>query len=129
MGKPFSRTQIINAIISILVYGGAILRPVHLLKIEAAKSYLKGVSVARRAFLMTTGYLLGLLCLAFGALMVIAGLILYLPITLEAKALVLLIGGGALFLIAAVGLLIASRERTWLEFSKGKDLVEELTDR
>jgi len=100
---------------------------IQLLKIEAAKSYLHGVRIARQSALslMQMGLVIGLICV--GALLFHAGLLVLLPWTLKAKAVfVMLLGivyvvGGSLLLRKAMD------ERVWIEKSGAAEMLKEAT--
>ncbi len=100
---------------------------VRLAKIRAITVYVKTVQGARLAFI--AGLLLAVcLCvLLTGFLLIHAAVLLYLPWTLQEKALALLVCG-TVYLLAAVGVLLAlTREKLWMRVSKARDLVDQVT--
>ena len=98
---------------------------IQLLKIEAAKSYLHGVQMARRSVigLMQMGLLIALICV--GVALLHAGLFILLPWTVEAKAALAMFLGLAYVVIGGVVLRAAMDERTWMEKSGAAEMVEE----
>src|SRR5450759_2259847 len=90
---------------------------IQLLKIEAAKSYLHGVRMARLSAigLMRMGLVIALICV--GVLLLHAGLFILLPWTVEAKAVLGMFLGLAYVIIGGVVLRAAMDERTWMEKS------------
>jgi hypothetical protein len=100
---------------------------IRLLRIEAAKSYLHGVRMARLSAigLMRMGLLIGLIC--SGAVLFHAGLFILLPWSVKAKALLGLFLGTA-YVVAGIAMLrIAMNEETWIEKSGASALLEEAT--
>lgn len=91
--------------------------PIQLLKIEAAKSYLHGVRMARLSALglIKMGLVIGLICL--GVLLFHAGLFILLPWTLKAKAVLGLFLGVAYMTAGGVALYAAMDEGTWVRKS------------
>ena len=100
---------------------------IQLLKIEAAKSYLHGVRMARLSAigLMRMGLVIGLV--GVGALLFHAGLFLLLPWTVEAKAILGMFLGLAYVVIGGVALRAIMDERTWMEKSGAAEMLEEAT--
>ena len=100
---------------------------IRLLKIEAAKSYLNGVRMARLSAigLIRAGFMIGLILL--GALLFHAGLFILLPWTLKAKALL----GVCLGLVyAACGIVMlraVTDEKVWMEKSGAAKMLEDVT--
>ncbi len=98
-----------------------------LLRIEATKSYLRGVQMARLSALglLGMGLLIGLICL--GVLLVHAALFILLPWNVEAKAILgLCLGLGYVVLGIAV-LRVAMDEGTWMEKSGATKMLREAT--
>jgi hypothetical protein len=100
-----------------------------MLKIEAAAVYVAGVRKARRAFVALLGLALSLLLALSGFVLIHVALFAWLPWSLPAKALVLLIlgvvylGGG---LAVVVGL---TSDRTWMRFAKVDRILARLPPR
>jgi hypothetical protein len=96
-----------------------------LLKIEAAKAYLRGVQMARLSALglLRMGLMIGLICV--GVLLCHVGLFILLPLSVEAKAVLGLILGIAYVIIGAVALRASMDEKTWLEKSGATEILEE----
>jgi hypothetical protein len=101
---------------------------VQLLKIEAAKSYLHGVQMARLSAigLMRMGLEIGLICV--GVLLFHAGLFILLPWTVEIKAVLGMLLGVAYVVIGVVALHASMDEKTWMEKSGADELLEEAMD-
>lgn len=100
---------------------------IQLLRIEAAKSYLHGVKMARQSAIgvMLLGLIIALITV--GALIFHAGLFILLPWTVESKAilglclgLVYMVGGG-------VALCAVMNEKIWMKKSGAARMVEEAT--
>ena len=100
---------------------------IQLLKIEAAKSYLQGVRMARRSALglMQMGLVLGLICM--GALLFHASLFLLLPWSVKAKAALGLLLGAAYVVAGVLALRTALSEKTWLAKSGAADMLADAT--
>ena len=96
---------------------------VHMLKIEAAKSYLHGVQMARQSALglLEMGLLIGLVSL--GALLFHVGLFMLLPWSVKAKALLVMFLGLAYVAAGVVAMRKAMSERVWMEKSGAAKLV------
>jgi hypothetical protein len=100
---------------------------IQLLKIEAAKCYLRGVQVARLSAigLMRMGLVISLI--GFGSLLLHAGLFVLLPWTIEAKAVLAMFLGLAYVVVGGVVLRAAMDERTWMEKSGAAEMLGEAT--
>ena len=98
---------------------------IQLLKIEAAKSYVHGVRMARLSAigLMWMGLVIGLICV--GVVLFHVGLFILLPWTVKAKAVLGMFLGVAYVAIGAVALHVAMDERTWMEKSGAAEMLEE----
>ena len=100
---------------------------VRLLKIEAAKSYLNGVRLARLSAigLIQAGLMIGLVLL--GALLFHIGLFILLPWTLKAKAL-LGVCLGLIYVVCGVVMLRAiTDEKIWMEKSGATQMLADVT--
>ena len=100
---------------------------VRLLKIEAAKSYLNGVRLARLSAigLIQAGLMIGLVLL--GALLFHIGLFILLPWTLKAKAL-LGVCLGLIYAVCGVVMLRAiTAEKVWMEKSGAAQMLADVT--
>ena len=113
--------------IAIKVLGNYRHLSVQLLRIEAAKSYLHGVRMARLSAigLMRMGLVIGLICV--GVLLFHAGLFILLPWTVEAKAVLGMFLGLAYVVGGGIALHAAMDERTWIEKSGAARMLEEAT--
>ena len=100
---------------------------IQLLRIEAAKSYLHGVRMARLSAigLLLMGLVIGLVCV--GAVLVHAGLFIVLPWTVKAKAVLGIVLGLLYVALGWVALHRAMKERTWIEKSGAAEMIEEAT--
>ena len=100
---------------------------IRLLKIEAAKSYLHGVRVARQSALglMWMGLLTGLVCV--GLVLFHAGLFILLPWTVKAKAVLGMLMGLGYVAIGGFALRAEMDEKTWLDKSGASDMLREVT--
>ena len=96
-----------------------------LLKIEAAKSYLHGVQMARLSAigLMGMGLIIALICV--GVLLFHVGLFVLLPWTVETKAVLGMFLGLAYVVIGVVALRAAMDQRTWMEKSGAAAMLKE----
>jgi len=100
---------------------------VTMLKIEAAKSYLHGVRLARLSALGLIGVVFMIGLIGVGVLLLHAGVFILLPWSVKAKALLGLVLGTA-YVVAGVSLLrLAMDEKTWLEKSGCVKMLEEVT--
>jgi len=100
--------------------------PIQLLKIEAARSYLHGVRMARLSALglMKMGLVIGLICI--GGLLFHAGLFILLPWPLKAKAVLGLFLGLAYMTAGGVALYAAMDERTWVRKSGAARIMQKV---
>ena len=100
---------------------------VQMLKIEAAKSYLHGVRMARLSAigLMRLGLVIALI--GIGVLLLHAGLFILLPWSAEAKAILAMFLGMAYVAIGCVALCAAMDEKTWMEKSGAAEMIEDAT--
>jgi len=100
---------------------------IQLFRIEAAKSYLRGVQMARLSGigLMLMGLLIGLICL--GVALLHAGLFILLPWTVEAKAVLGIFLGLVYVITGSVALCAAMSEKKWMEKSGASELLKEAT--
>jgi len=100
---------------------------IQLLKVEAAKSYLHGVRMARLSAigLMRMGLVIGLICV--GVVLFHVGLFILLPWTVKAKALLGILLGIAYVAIGGVALYAAMDEKTWMQKSGAAEMLEEAT--
>ena len=100
-----------------------------ILQIEAAAVYVAGVRKARQAFIALLGLAVSLLLTLSGFVFIHVALFAWLPWSLPAKALVLLVlgmvylGGG---LAVVLGL---SSDRTWMRFTKVDRILANLPPR
>jgi hypothetical protein len=100
-----------------------------ILQIEAAAAYVAGVRKARQAFIALLGLAVFLLLTLSGFVLIHVALFAWLPWSLPAKALVLLVlgivylGGG---LVVVLGL---SSDRTWMRFTKVDRILANLPPR
>jgi hypothetical protein len=100
---------------------------VQLLRIEAAKYYLRGVQMARLSALglMRVGLMIGLI--SVGVLLFHAGLFILLPWTVEAKAILGMILGLVYVSMGGAALCAAMNEKTWMEKSGAAKMLEDAT--
>jgi hypothetical protein len=104
-------------------------RVLYSLQTEAAAVYVAGVRKARRAFVALLGLALSLLLALSGFVLIHVALFAWLPWSLPAKALVLLVlgvvylGGG---LAVVLGL---SSDQTWMRFTKVDSIIAGLPPR
>lgn len=100
---------------------------VRLLKVEAAKSYIHGVRLARRTVIgmMLMGLALGLILL--GALLVHAGLFFLLPGSVKVKAVLGMFLGLSYAIAGGLALRSAADERTWMKKSGASKMLDEAT--
>jgi len=88
------------------------------LEIEAAILYVGGVRKAREAFIALLLAVLFLLLMTTGFLLIHVGLFLWLPWSLPARALVLLVLGAAYFGSGLAVVITITSERAWMKFTK-----------
>lgn len=98
-----------------------------LLRIEAAKCYLRGVQLARLSAigLVQVGLLIALI--GIGALLLHVGLFILLPWSVATKAILGICLGLAYMTIGCVALHAAMGERVWMEKSGGAAMLDEAT--
>ncbi len=94
-------------------------------QIEATKTYLQGVRMARllTLHLMWMGFLIGLIC--FGVLLIHFGLFILLPCSLETKALLGLMLGFSYTLAGIVALVVCMDEKRWMKQSGATNMIAE----
>lgn len=97
------------------------------LKIEAAKSYLCGIRMARLSAIgvVRMGLIVALICV--GTLIAHAALFILLPWSLKTKALVGLLLGFGYVLAGALALHTAMKESTWMEKSGATQMLLDAT--
>lgn len=100
---------------------------IELLKIEAAKSYLHGVRMARLSAigLVQMGLLLGLICI--GVLLFHVGLFVLLPWSLKTKAALGMLLGLIYTIIGCISIRAAMDEKMWMEKSGATKMLAEAT--
>lgn len=101
---------------------------IQMLKIEAAKSYLHGVQMARLSALglMGMGLVIGLICV--GVVLFHVGLFILLPLTVEAKAVIGMLLGLAYVVIGGLALRAAMTEKTWMDKSGATEMMKDAID-
>lgn len=117
--------QGVQSAIALLVLDRYRCLSVELIKIEAARSYVRGVQVARSA---TGGLLLIRLIMAlifFGVVLAHVGLFVLLPWTLENKAILGLALGLSYVAVGGLILRFALKEQTWMNASGATRLVSD----
>ena len=100
---------------------------VQLLRIEAAKAYLRGVQVARLSAIgvMGLGLVIALICV--GVLLLHAGLFILLPWTVEAKAILGMFLGLTYVVVGVIVLRAAMDEKTWMDKSGATEMLKKVT--
>jgi hypothetical protein len=100
---------------------------VDFLRIEAAKSYLHGVRLARLLAirLLLLGLLIGLICM--GVLLFHVGLFILLPYSLETKALLGLLLGITYVIVGSIAVSISLKEKAWMDRSGATAMLKEAT--
>jgi len=96
---------------------------VGLLKIQAATCYLKGVIGARRLFVSAVSLSCLLLLLAAGFVFVHVGFFIWVPWSLDTKALVVLALGVVYMTVSSALILQRCSEKTWMKLSKADKVV------
>ena len=97
------------------------------LQIEATRSYLQALRLARLSALGLMGMGLLIALIALGALLVHVALFVLLPWSLETKAL-LCLGAGLVYIVGGIlALRAALDERTWLEKSGAAKMLQDAT--
>ena len=100
-----------------------------ILRIEAAAVYVAGIRKARQAFIALLGLALFLLLTLSGFVLIHVALFAWLPWSLPAKALVLLILG-AVYLGSGLAVVLGlSSDRTWMRFTKVDRILANLPPR
>jgi hypothetical protein len=100
-----------------------------ILQIEAAAVYVAGVRKARRAFIALLGLALSLLLALSGFVLIHVALFAWLPWSLPAKALVLLVLG-MVYLGGGVAVVLGlSSDRTWMRFTEVDRVLASLPPR
>lgn len=100
---------------------------IQLLKIEAAKAYLHGVRMARESALGLMRRGLEIVLIGVGLLLVHAGLFILIPWTVKVKALLGILLGFGYVAIGCIALHAAMDEKTWMEKSGVKEMLDEAT--
>jgi hypothetical protein len=100
---------------------------VQLLKIEAAKCYLRGAQIARLAAIGLMRMGLVIVLIGIGVLLLHAGLFILLPLTVESKAVLCLFLGLVYVAIGCFSLQMAMDEKTWMEKSGAAEILKKAT--
>lgn len=97
------------------------------LKIEAAKSYLHGVQMARLSTLglLQLGLCIGIICV--GVILFHVALFFLVPWSLKAKALLGLLLGALYTIAGVVALVVAMDEKRWMDKSGATAMIKEAT--
>lgn len=100
---------------------------IHLLKVEATKSYIHGVRLARRSAIgmMLMGLVVGLILL--GALLFHVGLFFLLPGGVKVKAALCMLLGLVYAVVGGLALRAAADERRWMEKSGASKMLNDAT--
>jgi len=98
-----------------------------LVKIEAVSYYVKSLGKARKAVIGYIAFSCLMLLLVSGFVLFHVALLFLLPWTMGTKAALLLILGGIYFLVALGIILFATSQRTWMKYSKAKEMVDHVT--
>ena len=100
-----------------------------ILQIEATAVYVAGVKKARRAFIALLGLALSLLLALSGFVLIHVALFAWLPLSLPAKALILLVLG-MVYLGGGVAVVLGlSSDRTWMRFTEVDRILAALPPR
>lgn len=111
------------------LFGRWIDRVLDSLKTEAAAVYVAGVRKARQAFIALLGLALVLLLTLSGFVLIHVALFVWLPWSLPAKALVLLVLG-VIYLASGLAVVLGlSSDRTWMRFAKVDRILANLPPR
>ncbi len=98
---------------------------IRLLKIEAAKSYLHGIRMARLATLSLLRAEIEMGLIGIGILLFHAGLFILLPWTVKAKAILGIFLGLSYVTIGCVAIYASLSEKTWIEQSGAAAMLKE----
>jgi hypothetical protein len=100
---------------------------VHLLNVEATKSYIHGVRLARQSLIgiVLMGLVVGIILM--GAMLFHAGLFFLLPGSVKVKAAICMLLGLAYAVAGVLALRAAADERTWMEKSGATKMLEDAT--
>jgi uncharacterized integral membrane protein len=102
---------------------------VHDLRIEAATGYVAGVRKARQAFIALLASLLLLLLMMSGFLLIHVALFLWVPWSLPAKAVVLLVLGAIYLGGGLIAVWRLSSDRAWIRFAKVDRILASIVPR
>lgn len=100
---------------------------VQLLKIEAAKCYLRGVQMARMSAICLIRLGLLIVLIGIGALLFHAGLFFLLPLTLEAKAILGMFLGLVYVATGCFTLYASMNEKAWMDKSGATEMLKKAT--
>lgn len=98
---------------------------VQLLRIEAAKSYIQGVRMARLSAIGLVRVGLAVAVIGLGAVLLHVGLFIVLPWTVEAKAILGMVLGLVYMVLGGLVLRSAMDERTWMAKSGAAKMLDE----
>jgi len=96
-------------------------------QIRAATYYVRAVKAGRSVFISMITVIFGLFLLLAGFIFIHAALFVYLPWSVQSKALLLLILGAVYFVIPLIFIIRATSQRTWMKRSHAANLVSRLT--
>jgi len=96
-----------------------------LARIKAVSAYVKAIGAMRMAFigLLMLKIIMGLLLAGFILLHI--ALLIYVPLPMETKALVLLVLSIAYLLIGIIVLSVLCSQKLWMKYSKASDMVRQ----
>jgi hypothetical protein len=102
---------------------------ISLAKIRAVSYYVKAVGTARQIYINHIFLACLLLLMLAGFILMHVGLFIALPCCPLYKGILLLILGSVYFLIGLLVVLNRCSQKYWMEFSKARDLVKEVTEK
>ena len=103
-------------------------KAIHIAKLQAATFYLQSIQVIRKQCIILCSILFCLAIAAVGIVVVPVAFVLAVPMSVGTKAALLAVLGITYIAVPLVMMNRYMSEERWLEFTKSKELIEELTN-
>lgn len=103
-------------------------KAVHIAKLQAATIYLKGVQIVRQHCVALVGIVFFVAIAAVSIVVIPVAFVLVAPVSLATKMAILGLLGLLFIIVPLIAVNHAMSEEKWMEFTKSKELIDELTN-